>query len=513
MSGEHIERIDTVLVEIEPGTALVFGTPPPGQQVAPFTLLPDFDRKDIQRQVATSIAAGSVAAQAAQAMSEASGLVRLAPETLAAINSGAQPIASGGYNIGVLAGEGGKFSSQVLWAPASAGGTAAVLASVGPAVTLLAIQVQLNEISKISEHTLAQTQQVLGTLRAEQWAELSGLDRAVQQAVSEAMLVGAVSTDIWDNVRAREADLGKQLDLFQKATDSHVRQLGQARDHAKRRDYLIDNGEAILQDAHGAVVALNAWFRYQALRASWVRSRIPEDPSNEVLFDKIVLDARVGHKRSLENIGLLLDALERELWIAHTLPGNRTLPFLGKRKSAREAAEMAADLSEALQAIGAPVRSPRDDVALPSTVCFGDDEAPDALASVLRWRMERDETVEAIAQGRNRLRRRELIVLTSERLLSAQRAEFERHGVFDVDVKVSDIRYVRRRADTSGARLDVVTRDLDRSWGFESTAAASGEFLSFVALLQRHMRVPDAERDGLREHLPPALEAHQLADR
>jgi len=514
MNETPTENVSTALVEIEPGLAIVFGEVPAGEELIPFTLLSHSDRKEIGRRFGAAVGAGNFAAQTVQAISQANGLVRLAPETVSALASGANTVSQGGYNIGTLAGANGQFSSPVLWSPAAAGGAASALAGIGPAVALVAIQVQLNQISAIAEHTLAQTQEVLETVRAAQWAELSGLNRAVQKAVDEAMHIGAVSEIVWQNVQSSEASLEKQRSLFSKLTDTHVRNLAELRDHAQRRDYLVDNSEAILQDAHGALVAHNAWFRYQALRASHISSRIESDESNARLLEKVVATARADHERSIDGLGSLIHSLQREMWVLSELPGNRTLPFLGKRQKARDVATMATGLASVLESLGAAHRTPREEIELPATVCFGDDSMPAALMEVLRWRLSRNEQVEALAQSQNRLGSDEVIVLTNQRLLAAKRSELERYGAFEFDAKLSDFRYVRLTIDASSGsgRVDLVTQEQDKSWRFAKETVELEAFSSFVALMQRHMHVPAVERDALREFLPREIAMVEISE-
>lgn len=514
MDETPAENISTALVEIEPGLALVFGDVPQGESLIPFTLLPDSDRAAIEQQFATAVGVGNFAAQTVQAISQASGLVRLAPETIAALASGARTVSHGGYSIGTLAGANGQFTSTVLWSPAAAAGTASALAGIGPAVALLAIQVQLNQISAVAEHALAQTQAVLETVRAEQWAELSGLHRAIEKAVDEAMHIGGVSETVWQNVQSSEASLEKQRALFSKLTDTHGQNLGNLRDHAKRRDYLVDNSEAILQDAHGALVAHNAWFKYQALRASHVSSLVASDERNARLLDRIVSTARADHVRSIDHLGSLIDSLQREMWVLSELPGNRTLPFLGKRKKARDVAKMATGLASVLESLGATHRTPRQEIEPPSTVCFGEESMPAVLMEVLRWRLSRNEQLEALAQSNGRLGSHEVIVLTSERLLATKRSDLERYGAFEFDAKLSDFRYVRLRIDAGpgDGRVDLVTQEQDKSWRFAKETVELDAFSSLVALMQRHMHVPAAERDALREFLPPGKKTVEISE-
>lgn len=96
------------------GTFLVVGGDLPGFELEPLVLLPD--REAIGEVVARSAGIANVGAQAAQALTPARGLVRLAPETLNAMQAGAQPLSSGGWDLGSLTRE-GKIVQQVRRPP------------------------------------------------------------------------------------------------------------------------------------------------------------------------------------------------------------------------------------------------------------------------------------------------------------------------------------------------------------------------------------------------------------
>lgn len=354
MNPDNEPEIHTALVEVEPGLAVVFGGIPDGLEVSPLKGFAIPDEANLSKAFAAAANLGNVSAQFANGISQAAGLVRLSPATLAALNSGSQPIASGAYNIGVLAGGSGKFSAQVMWAPAAAGTALRVAAAAGPAIAMLGIQVQLNQLTKIAEHSLALTGQVLRQARQAEWSELSGLATAIEKAVSEARHIGMVNDAVWDNIRGREADLNKLEETYRARVRDHVSELARLTDHAKRRDYLRDNGEAILRDASSAFESTNAWLKYQALRASHIRGDGETDDKTGRLAAKIAADAALTYRKRLEDLAEAMFALEGELWVMHALSGKRTLPFGEKKAHAEEVARLAATFAGYISELGAP---------------------------------------------------------------------------------------------------------------------------------------------------------------
>ena len=87
---------------------------------------------DLTGLIAGSLTGVNLVAQGAQSALRARGLVRLAPETLQALRTTARPVVSGGWNLGTLASEGGRFAQSVRWLPATSAQAVTVLAGLGP---------------------------------------------------------------------------------------------------------------------------------------------------------------------------------------------------------------------------------------------------------------------------------------------------------------------------------------------------------------------------------------------
>ena len=130
----------------------------------PFALTPPEDRAAIANAVGASSSILNVSGQLANGLMPMQGLVRLAPETLSAIQAGAKPLVSGGSNIGTLA-QGGKISAQIRWLPVSGVTAVGLVAAIGPALAMVAMQAQLSEISGMARENLQLTETVLNTGR------------------------------------------------------------------------------------------------------------------------------------------------------------------------------------------------------------------------------------------------------------------------------------------------------------------------------------------------------------
>jgi len=506
------DKVSTALVEVVPGTLMVFGQVPDGLDVVPLSLIPRTDLQTLESVVATAAGLVNVGAQVVNGLAQAQGLVRLAPETLRALSSGATTLQSGGWNIGTLA-QAGKFSASVKWLPAAGASAGGVVAAVGPALALMAIQMQLNEITGLVHENLQLTESVLKVVRNEQWAELTGLEGAVSKAVSEANSVGHVTNTIWENVSGSEAELGKQRDLFQRSVKGHLDSLQECRTARDRRTFLETNSVAIMLDCHCLMLANKAWFQYQALRAARACDAAVQDDREVGLAEKIVADARAEYGQVVGEVNTLIDALRREMWILAQLPGRRTIPFTKSRRSADEVARMADSLFEALSGMTGKLADDSALIPQPAVVSMASKKDADMALRILRWRLNGTETVGALVAARERGAGDVVAALTDERVLIADQKKLFSEGIVRQMIPTSDIRYVRHRPEhgSVGARIDLITKDADLTLTFPKEDEGTQAVRAVGAMLAEHMNLPDTERIALLADLPALPVSDDLA--
>lgn len=151
---ERVPAPESVIVEVSPGTALVYGEAPEGFELMPFRLVTTGDQAAIASALATASAAFNLGGQAANALLQVQpGLYRMAAESVAKMHStGATLMQSGGQSLGTIV-QHGQVVGQARFIPAGGLQAAGVLAAVGPAMAMIAIQVQLNELRGSSRRT------------------------------------------------------------------------------------------------------------------------------------------------------------------------------------------------------------------------------------------------------------------------------------------------------------------------------------------------------------------------
>jgi len=330
-----------VIAEVLPGVAVVFGEVPADLKLdlIDFGLVSAADRKQISTVLASIGNTATVAGNLGNAFASAQGLYRISEATQALLKAGGTLAIKDGANLGTVLLPSGL--AQARFIPVTAVSAAQAAAAIGPALAMVALQMQLSEVTGLVRTNIALTSQVLTTIRNEQWAELTGLVATVDRAVDQAREVGSVPTSLWDSVAGSRASLRKQLDLYRTNVRGHVGQIDRPDTH-RRREYLQTNAEAILFDAYALLSSVKAWTGYQALHAGKARAAGREDADEARLVDVIARDTRVELDSALAETTRLVDSLTRELRIIAELPGRDTLPLTGKRRDSKAARQTSA---------------------------------------------------------------------------------------------------------------------------------------------------------------------------
>ena len=503
----------TALVQIDEALAVLYGDRlPTGAEFAPFTLINERTRASISTAIAGATGLGNVVAQGANGILQAQGLMRLAPQTLAQLKT-ATPLVKDGWNLGTLAGN-GKFAAQVRWLPAGGASAASVIASMGPALTLMAIQFQLNQIAALAQHNLDLTSKVLQVVRQEQWSQVTGYHNTLLKEVGNAREIGMVTDAVYKEVRGYQGPLSTQWDLFEKAVQSHVKELRAKQGHKERQQYLTDHGESIIADVQALLLAQTSWFLYQALRAGHLLNSAESNEYDAALLKKVVADARELHERTLDETDWLLENLAREFAVIAELPGKRTLKIGGSARAAEESAQIVRQLQKALAAIrDKPAPAEPESLAHPSTQVF-EGAVPAELTRILPLRLNNGERVLALADAtcdrwNLHLRDDGWVAVTDQRVLITKQDSLRRLGTIDIELALDDIRYVRRPDPGDKAPvLDIITKDANLTLKFESWAKSGDHRTAadrFGELVASFMQLPAAE--------VPTVKIPELTDR
>ncbi|MFP8905832.1 hypothetical protein [Streptomyces atacamensis] len=530
----------TVLAEVLPGTAVVLGEVPaelrPG--LVDFGLVPTADRELVSSALASIGNTATVAGNLGNALAGAQGLYRLSGATQALLKAGGTLAVKDGANLGAVFAN-GKIVAQARLIPVTSVGMAQTVAAIGPALAMVALQMQLSEITGLVRTNIALTSQVLATIRNEQWAELTGLVTTIDRAVDQAREIGSVPASLWENVAGNEAALGKQLDLYRRNVRGHVEQIDQP-DTRRLREYLQTNAEAIVFDAHALLSSVKAWTGYQALRAGKARAAGREDAGEARLVDVIARDTRTELDSALAETTRLVGALTRELRVIAELPGRQALSqsLPGKRRDSKAARQTSARLLEAIEPLADALCPPAPPLGAPDIVCAPESLDLEPYLRILRWFVEDGETLRAFgfpdqldalgpisaivggareklaaARDRDKAAARTLVAVTDRRIIVTRANALLERGEIRQEIPVERVRYVRAATtQDKSARLaiDLITRDESIRWLFR-TDIDSTHVNAFAAVLAESMTIPDEEREELqlRRHTP--IEAGEKA--
>ncbi|MET7904546.1 hypothetical protein ABZS86_25005 [Streptomyces sp. NPDC005355] len=518
-----------VLAEVLPGVAVVFGEVPAELKLdlIDFGLVPTADRKQISTVLASIGNTATVAGNLGNAFASVQGLYRISDATQALLKAGGTLAVKDGANLGAVFSS-GRIIHQARFFPLTAVSAAQTAAAIGPALAMVALQMQLSEVTGLVRTNIALTSQVLTTIRHGQWAELTALVATVDHVVDQAREVGSVPTSLWDTVAGKKADLRTQLDLYRMNVDSHIRQIHRLDTHG-RREYLETNAEAILFDANALLSAVKAWTGYQALHAARARAAGPEDAGEARLVDAIARHTGKELDSALAETTSLVDSLTRELRIIAELPGRDTLPLPGKRKDSIAARQTSARLLEAIKPLADALHPPAPPLEAPDVVCAPKSLDLEPYLRILRWFLEDGETLrvlgfpdqldalgpisaifsgakEKLAAARDKGAAKTLVAVTDRRIITAKTNAFLEQGEIRQDIPIDRVRYVRAATtqDRSGRlAIDLITRDENTRWLFHADIDNT-QVDALAAVLAESMTIPDVERDELqRRHYAP----------
>jgi hypothetical protein len=520
-SGIDSTTASMVLAEVLPGVAVVFGEVPAELKldVIDFGLVPAADRKQISTVLASIGNTSTVAGNLGNAFASVQGFYRISDQTQALLKAGGTLAVKDGANLGTVISSSGL--AQARFIPLTTVSAAQTAAAIGPALAMVALQMQLSEVTGLVRTNIALTSQVLTTIRHGQWAELRALVATVDHAVDQAREVGSVPTSLWETVAGKKADLRTQLDLYRLNVGIHIRQIHRVDTHG-RREYLETNAEAILFDANALLSSVKAWTGYQALHAARARAAGPEDAGEARLVDAIARHTGKELDTALAETTSLVDSLTRELRIIAELPGRDTLPLPGKRRGSNAARQTSARLLEAIEPLANALHPPAPPLEAPGVVCAPKSLALEPYLRILRWFLEDGETLrvlgfpdqldalgpisaifsgakEKLAAARDKMAAKTLVAVTDRRIITAKTNAFLEQGEIRQDIPLDRVRYVRAATTQDGSgilAIDLITRDENIRWLFHDDIDNT-QVDALAAVLAESMTIPDVERDEL----------------
>lgn len=277
---------DTIIVPLEDDYALVVGPNTKGLNKIDDSLVGDRALNDLIASIGEGASLSGGAASAVNAIQHMSGLYKLDAVTKAQLAAGnALTKTADGRLIGAVRNAGGQITRQARLIPVSAPQIAGAIAAIGPAIAMVAVQMQLNNISKqISavQQTALQTLQVLTDSRN---ADFLGDCQTINEVYQGSSNHGYVSETDWSIISALVPRITAHRHYYKKQVVNHQQALTNTqRDLSGRRQYVQNNVNSILSDSFAAFETLRAWAQLSALRRARAQAR-GEHPLRRTISD------------------------------------------------------------------------------------------------------------------------------------------------------------------------------------------------------------------------------------
>lgn len=383
---------DTIIVPLEDDYALVVGPNTKGLEKIDGSLVGDRALNDLIASIGEGASLSGGAASAANAIQHMSGLYKLDAVTKAQLAAGnALTKAADGRLIGTVRNTGGQITRQARLIPVSAPQIAGAIAAIGPAVAMVAVQMQLNNISKqISavQQTATQTLQVLTDSRN---ADYLGDCQTINEVYQASSNHGYVSETDWSIVSPLVPRINSHRRYYKKQVANHQRALNDTqRDLSRTRKYLQDNVSNILADSFAAFETLRAWASLSMLRRARAQAQ-GEHPHAELPQIRQEVEADLEIQR------MLLMGLMRELRIISELPGASSFFFSQKRQDKTASRDTATKLLEQLNELAQQLGIKENPAPNPDVTCAPTDYDTSPYTEILRWCLNEGERLRGLA--------------------------------------------------------------------------------------------------------------------
>ena len=512
---------DTLIVPLNNDYALVVGSNTKGLEKIDNSLIADRALNDLIASIGEGASLTGGAASAANAIQHMSGLYKLDAVTKAQLAAGnALTKTADGQLIGTVRNASGQISRQARLIPVSAPQIAGAIAAIGPAVAMVAVQMQLNNISKqvrTVQQTSLQTLQVLTDSRN---ADYQGDCQTIDEIYRASSSHGYVSETDWSIISALVPRIKSHRHHYKKKVANHQQALNDTqRDLSGKRKYLQDNVSNILTDSFAAFEALQTWANLSVLRRARAQAQ-GEHPHAELPQIRQEIEA------DLETQRMLLMGLMRELRIISELPGEWTLPYFQKWQDKTVSRDTATKLLEELNPLAQQLGIQDNPMPAPAVTCAPADYDTNPYTKILRWYLEEGEELRALAFPLNTLTHRffspqldkvnssinlawsnlpkpadttewspgwakraalrkgvspEMVAVSDRRIITADPQEFIQKGIIKEEFSINDVTPTFTEADAEDAlpELHITQGEKKcREWRFPSAARSEARSIA-----------------------------------
>ena len=507
---------DTIIVPLDNDYAIVVGSNTKDLEKIDSSLVADRALNDLIASIGEGASLTGGAASAANAIQHMSGLYKLDAVTKAQLAAGnALTKTADGRLIGTVRNASGQISRQARLIPVSAPQIAGAIAAIGPAIAMVAVQMQLDSISEqvsTVQHTALQTQRMLTDW---QNASFHGTQQAVLRIYRKSTKEGTVSNTNWEQINGLSNDIERHRNYYKQRIKTHAQELQNCQnDVSKRRNYITQHQESILFDTFAALNCIQTWCCYFQLAHE--RARIKgEQPT--LTYDEM----RAEDEDDLKEQRTLLHALMRELRIISELPGASSFFPLQKQQDKTVSSNTATKLLKQLNELAQQLGIQENPVPIPDATCVPANYDVSPYTKILRWYLDEGEELEALTFPIDKLSHRllatradqfantvnnlawlvlprakdstdwsrrdwlvrrvgqtmlvapEMVAVTGRRIITADPQEFIQKGIIKEEFSINDVTPTFTEADAEDAlpELHITQGEKKcREWRFPSAA-------------------------------------------
>ena len=554
---------DTIIVPIEDDYALVIGPNTKGLEKINSSLVADRALNDLIASIGEGASLSGGAASAANAIQHMFGLYKLDAVTKAQLAAGnALTKATDGRLIGTVRNAGGQITRQARLIPVSAPQIAGAIAAIGPAVAMIAVQMQLSNISKqvsAVQQTALQTQQMV-----EDWhnADFHGAQQVVLRIFQKSTEEGTVSNTNWEQINGLSNNIERHRRYYKQRILRHAQKLQSCQNNvSERRNYITQHQQSILFDTFAALNCIQTWFCFFQLAHE--RARVKgEQPT--LTHDEI----RAEVEDDVQIQRTLLHDLMRELRIISELPGGWTAPGGNKRNDVHIAQQAARNIIDQLLPLAQQLSRRENPMPNPDVTCGPANYDVSPYTQILRWYLDEGEKLKALIFPVDRLSHRvlamgadqftntvntsawsmlpqakdstdwslgrlvrrvgqklvapEMVAVTGRRIITADPQEFIQKGIVKEEFPINDVTPTFTDTDDALPELHLTQGEKKcREWCFPSAARVEARSIAEMlvddpAQLQPSMKpeLTDTQRDEIEtseKDDPKSVQNHQPA--
>lgn len=306
---------ESIVVELSPGTAVVFGRVPNGVDLIPFRLVPPEDRAELVAAINATSSVLDLGENAPDGFAQPKGLVQLDPKTLDAWRPLIRPSRSGDYFDKTW--HAGTKRSQIRWLPAPQNTPSVVLARLNLAAPMLSIQTRLDAALRFSRADVALADSALKAARPDEWAQLWTQAQTVTDAVNQASTSDDLTPGPLDRgLTNGPTSAGQTRDQFKRRLQALAGQWDEQWPPPELVRFIDANAEEALLGLHSFLIAHNSQIGHLALRSSRARLGADRNPRDRAWLDRLTTDILDAHTEMLEVVRRVLSTVNfsRDNW-------------------------------------------------------------------------------------------------------------------------------------------------------------------------------------------------------